>query len=236
MTQKYSLSADTRSITGRKVKNLRKQGLLPAVVYGANKEPSPISLSSQDFNRIYKEAGSSSLIELSLGDEKINVIAQDPHYDPVSGNLIHVDLIRVRMDKKIRTEIPLEFTGESLAVEQEKGTLVTPYSSLEVECLPRNLVPEIKVDISPLKTFEDQIKISDIDIPEGIEIFAEPEDVIALVEPPRSEEELAELETSTEEQEKEALEKVAGEPEEEKDADAKEESNGEGDETKNSDV
>ena len=92
------------------------------------------------------------------------------------------------------------------------------------------------MDISPLKTFENQIKISDIDIPEGIEIFAEPEDVIALVEPPRSEEELAELETSTEEQEKEALEKVAGEPEEEKDADAKEESNGEGDETKNSDV
>ena len=235
MTQKYSLSANTRSVIGRKVKKLRQQGLLPAIVYGAGKEPAPISLNGQDFNKISKEAGSSSLIELTLSDEKVNVIAQEPQFDPTTGSLIHVDLMRVRMDKKIRTEIPLEFTGESVAVEQEKGTLVTPYDNLEVECLPSNLVPEITVDISALKTFDDQIKVSDIKVPEGIEILAEPEDVIALVEPPRSEEELAELETSTEEQEKEALEKVAGEPEEEG-GETKEQGDGEGDEAKNSEV
>jgi large subunit ribosomal protein L25 len=118
------------------------------------------------------------------------------------------------MDEKIKTEIPLSFTGESEAVEQLEGSLVTNKDAIEVECLPTDLVSEIEVNISSLKTFEDTIKISDLKIPANIEILHDQDEIIALVEEPRSEEELAELEEkSAEEEEKEALEKMGAETE-----------------------
>lgn len=116
------------------------------------------------------------------------------------------------MDEKIKTEIPLEFVGESEAVKSLEGSLVQNKDSVEVECLPGDLVGEIQIDISVLKTFDDSIHISDITVPHGIEILADAEEMIASVEPPRSEEELAELETpSAAEEEKEAIEKMGAE-------------------------
>jgi large subunit ribosomal protein L25 len=117
------------------------------------------------------------------------------------------------MDEKIKTEIPLEFVGESEAVEQLDGSLVTNRDNVEVECLPADLVSEIQVNISELKTFEDSISVKDLAIPQGIEVLTDSEEVIAVVEPPRSEEELAELEESAAEEEKEAIEQMGAEAE-----------------------
>lgn len=214
MGEKHSLSAKARTVLGRKVKDLRAAGLIPAVVYGGKDNPVSISLNANDFKKTYEQTGSSTLIELNVeGGNTDNVLAQEPQYNPVTGNINHVDFIRIRMDEKLTTEIPLEIVGESEAVEQLDGTLVTPRDNIEVECLPKDLVHEIKVDISVLKTFDDQIKVTDIVAPEGIEILTEQEEVIAMVEPPRSEEEMAELEKPTAEEEKEAVEAVAGKEE-----------------------
>ncbi len=215
MGEKYSLNAENREITGRKVKDLRADGKLPAVIYGGKDKPQSITMSAKEFNKIFDEAGSSSIIELIIDGNKTNVIAQEPQYNPVNGEMIHIDLIRVRMDEKIKTEIPLEFIGESPAVADQDGTLVTPHDNIEVECLPGDLVSEIEINIGSLKTFDDQIKVSDITPPSGIQILTDPEEVIALVEAPRSEEELAELDKPTAEEEKEAVEAVAGKEDEE---------------------
>lgn len=215
MIEKFILNAEPRSILGKKVKNLRTQNIIPAVVYGGKNQPISISIDSKDFDNIYRQAGTSSIIELNIGDkDKTNVLLQEPQYNPVSGNIIHADFVRVRMDEKIKTEIPVKFTGESPAVEQEGGTLVTPRDNVEVECLPGDLVHEISIDISMLTDFEGQIKVSDITPPPGVEILTDPEEVLAMVEPPRSEEELAELEKPTAEEEAEAVEAAAGEKEE----------------------
>jgi large subunit ribosomal protein L25 len=210
--QTYTLQAKTRSELGKKVKLLRQQNILPAVVYGNKIDPISISISATDFDKTFSQAGTSALVDLAVdGKDTYKVLTHEPQMDPVTSAPIHVDFYRVRMDEKITTEIPLEFTGESVAVEQLGGTLVTPHDNIEVECLPNDLVSEISIDITPLKTFEDQIKLSDIQLPKGIETEMEPGEVLALVEAPRSEEELAELEKSAAEEEAEAVEKVAGE-------------------------
>ena len=208
----YKLNAQKREITGKKVKKLRENGEVPAVIYGHDQKPQPLTLNKIEFSKIYSEAGSSSLIDLSIEDSSaVKVLAHEPDLDPVTGKPIHVDFYRVRMDEKIKTEIPLEFSGESEAVTQLDGSLVTNRDNVEIECLPADLIPNIEVDISVLKTFEDSITVADLKVPSNIEILTDKEEVIASVEEPRSEEELAELEESAADEEKEALEKMGEE-------------------------
>jgi large subunit ribosomal protein L25 len=211
----YSLKAEKREITGKKVKSLRNDGFIPAVIYGHGTKPQSLSIRANEFKKIFSEAGTSSLVDLKIGESgAVKVLTHEPQYNPVTEAPMHIDFYKVRMDEKIKTEIPLEFVGESEAVEQLDGSLVTNRDNVEVECLPSDLISEIVVDLSVLKTFEDVINVSDLKIPSGIEIMTEKEEVIALVEPPRSEEELAELETpSAAEEEKEALEKMGAEGE-----------------------
>jgi len=229
----YTLRAEKREIIGKKVKTLREKGLIPAVIYGHDTKPQNISLYVNEFAKTYSEAGTSSLVDLSVDSSPaVKVLTREPQLDPVKNTPIHIDFYKVRMDKKIKTEIPLEFIGTSEAVEQLDGSLVTNRDSIEVECLPTDLVPEIKIDISSLKSFEENITISDIKVPSGIEVLNDPEEVVALVEPPRSEEELAELEESAAEEEKEAIEQMEAEGGVEKVEEEKEEAPAEEVETK----
>lgn len=210
--KKISLQAATRSVTGKKVKSLRNSGVIPAIVYGHKRNPEALSIKKTEFVKAYGEAGTSTLIDLKIDDSSsIKVLAHEPQLDPVRDEPIHVDFYQVRMDEKIKTEIPLEFIGTSEAVETQDGTLITNRDNVEVECLPTDLVSSIEVDLSALKTFEDQITVASIKVPQGIEILTEPEEVIAFAEEPRSEEEMAELEESAADQEKEAIEQIAGE-------------------------
>lgn len=215
MTQeKISLKASKREITGKKVSQIRKAGFIPAVLYGNKIEPQAISINMLDFVKAFEKAGTSSLIDLKIDEaSQIKVLTHEPQIDPVRGFPIHVDFYKVRMDEKIKTEIPLEFIGESDAEKNQDGTLVTNRDNVEVECLPSDLVHNIEIDITSLKTFEDQITVADIKIPQGIEILTDMEEVIAFVEPPRSEEEMAELEESAADEEQEAIDKMGSEGE-----------------------
>lgn len=212
------LTAKKRDTLGRKVKNLRAKGELPAVLYGHGKEAEALSLVKKEFEKVFAKAGSSSLVELKIEENQpVNVLIHETQLHPVTDQPLHVDFYQVKMDENIKTDIPLKFSGEAPAVETMDGTLVTPKDTLEVECLPKDLVPEIEVDVSPLSDFEKRITVADLPKLLGIEYQAEPEEVIALVEPPRSEEELAELEKpAAAEEEKEALEKMEAETEAEK--------------------
>lgn len=214
MAQKqHQLKAKIREVTGKKVKKLRSEGLIPAVLYGHDIKPAVLTVVKSEFEKVFKEAGTASLVDLEIENKApVKVITHEPQLDPVRDEPIHIDFYKVRMDKKIKTEIPLEFTGKSEAVEQLDGSLVTNRDNIEIECFPTDLIPSLEVDISTLKTFEDSITVGSLKVPSEIEILTDKDEVITFVEPPRSEEELAELETPTAaEEEKEAIEKMEAE-------------------------
>ena len=190
-----SLKAEKRVVLGKKVKKLRKQGQIPAVMYGRKTDPLSLTLDRKEFLKVSKIAGESTLIDLEIAGNKENkVLIRHLQRHPVSDEIVHVDLYQVDMTSEIETEIPLAFTGTSAAVTELEGNLITSADSIKVKCLPNKLVSEIEVDISALKTFEDLIHIKDINVPEGLVVLDDAETVVAQVTPPRSEEELAELE------------------------------------------
>ena len=211
------LKVKTRSVLGKKVKSLRKQGILPGVFYGSKTKPIVIQMDHSEFKKVFEEAGESTIIKLKLEDPKNkekeitkNVLVHGIERNPVTDKLIHVDFYVVRMDKLITAEIPLVFEGESAAVENLDGTMVKNINQIEVEALPADLPREIKIDISSLKTFDDAIHIKDLKVDEKVKVLAGLEDVIIFVTPPRTEEELAALEEKVEEKTEEA-EKVGEE-------------------------
>ncbi len=218
------LNAKTREVTGKKVKTLREKNLIPAVIYGKEIKPKNLVLEYLPFEKVWREAGESSLVELKIDDsEPMKILIHGVQKDPVSGRFTHVDFWKVKMTEKITAEIKFKFVGESQAVKELGGILVKSLDGIKVECLPQDLVHEIEVDISSLKTFEDLIHVKDIKFPRGIKVLGNLSDVVATVSPPRSEEELKELEAKPEEkvEEVEVIEKkeeaeAEGEKEEKK--------------------
>lgn len=194
------LTVKTRTELGKKVKVMRKSGFMPAILYGPGILPMPLSVPYKDFEKIWHEAGESTLIKLKLEDGKINkqneftVLIQDMKKDPIKGSPLHADFYAVRMDKEIRKNVPIEFVGESPAVKNLGGILVKVLKELEVEALPQNLPHDFKVDVSQLVAINDRLLVKNISIPSGVKIFINLDEVVALIEPPRSEEELAQLE------------------------------------------
>ncbi len=184
------LQAKTRQATGKAVADLRDQGLMPAVLYGYDvKEAQNLSVSQNDFDRLFKIAGSTTLLNLSIDDKDLGqVLIQDVQYDPVKHVVIHADLYKVDMTKKITATVPLVLVGVSSAVTELGGVLVHNLDEVEVRCLPTALVKEITVDVSGLKGFDQVIHVADLVVPEGIEIVTAPDIAVALVSEPRAEE------------------------------------------------
>lgn len=185
----YKLSAVKREIKGEKS---RKEGLLPAVVYGAGGEPQSLSLVYNDFIKLYKEAGESSLIDFDLENaDGGKVLIHDVQFDPVKGRAIHVDLRRIDMNKPITASVELRFVGESGVIKEAGGTLVKNFETVEIECLPKDLVNHFDIDLAVLKTFDDAVKVSDLALPSGVKIL-EPEAhvIIAKAVPALTEDQL----------------------------------------------
>ncbi len=206
--EKLKLKSEKRKLLGKKVSSLRREGLLPGVLYGKGKKSEPLSVIKKEFDRVFKEAGSNTVILLEIEeDQPKNVLIQEVSKDPVLGESLHADFYEVRMDEKITTMVPLKFIGDSKAVLELGGSLLTNKNEVEVECLPGDLPHELEVDIAALEDFDSLIRISDIIVPRGVEIKDEAEETIALIEPPRSEEEIAELDEAVEEAEMPEAEK-----------------------------
>ncbi len=211
------LSVKTRSDVGRGNNALRKQGLIPAVLYGHKIKNLHLMVDEIELGRLYKKAGENTLVKLKIAqdDKKVEervVLIQDAVKEPVRGNFIHIDFHQVKMDEVITAEVPLAFVGQSEVIEKEGGLLIKALQSIEVEALPQNLPHEIEVDISPLNTFDDKIAIKNLKIPADVKIKAEDEDIVASVVPPRTQEELEEIEEKPEEK----VDEVEVEKEEEK--------------------
>lgn len=214
------LKARKRKILGKKTKKLKKQNQLPAILYGHKVKNIPLTIDKKEFDYIFHQAGQTTLINLEITDiGSKKVLIQEVQLDPVSGHIIHIDFHQVKLTQKIKTEVPIITKGMAPAVSDLEGSLIINKDKIEIECLPQDLIHEIKIDVSELKTFDDKILIEDLKVPENIKILDDLEEVVALVNPPRSEEELAELEEAVEEKVEEVeIEKEAEKEEGEEEA------------------
>ena len=186
-----SLAATSRTVVGKQVRALRREGLIPGNVYGHKLGNLNISLNARDFSKLFAHTGTTTLIDLQIDEKKSTpVLVHEVQRNSPRREIIHADLFAVNLKEKLKTAVPLTFTGTSEAVENLGGILQTPKDEVEVECLPENLVQELIIDLSALKTFDDQLKISDIVLPAGIIILDDVDDVIAVVNAQASEEEL----------------------------------------------
>jgi large subunit ribosomal protein L25 len=191
---KLKISAKIRKEKGKKLKTLRKRGVLPAVLYGPKIKNLNLEIETKEFEKILEKAGESSLISLELKDEKLKdkeflVLIHDVQRDPLTQKPIHVDFYQPILKEKIEAKIPIIFEGEAPAVKEFGGTLVKNISEIEVRATPQNLPREIKVNISNLKKFEDAILVSDLKLPKGVEVKRAKDEVIARVLPPEKMEE-----------------------------------------------
>jgi large subunit ribosomal protein L25 len=179
----------TKRDTKVNLDEIRAEGKIPAVFYGRKEDSTPVILDEVEFLKIYEEAGESTIISLKDGEEEHDALIHDIQWDAVSMKPLHVDIYVIEKGKKIEIDVPLVFVGESEAVEKMGGVLVKVMHELPIEAMPKDLPSEIEVDISSLVDFEAQIKAEDLNIPEGVELKVEPEEVVALVQEPKEEEE-----------------------------------------------
>lgn len=181
----YVIKAQTRDILGKKVKKVRTQGLIPAVLYGHGVKNQNLAVNGLEFKKLFKETGESKLIDLQIDEKKpVKILIQDVTFSPLQGEVEHIDFYQIKENEKITTEIELVFVGEAPAVKELGGVLVKTYDAVEVECLPSELekMDKIIVDLSVLKNFGDAVHIKDLVVPAGVKIKVEPEEVVALVE------------------------------------------------------
>lgn len=207
---------------GRDTQELRVSGAIPAVLYGPKLANKNLCVDAKEFYKVFRESGKSSLVSLNVEGEKtaFMVLISDYNTDPLSGQVIHIDLYQPDLTKEIEAEVPLVFEGAAAAVADLGGTLIKNISEITVKALPADLPREIRVDISKLATFDDAITVKDLVVNEKVELLKEPEEIVALVVPVENVD--AELAESIEEK----VEDVAQVEKKEKDVVTEEQSEG----------
>lgn len=207
-----NLAATKRDETGKRAKRLLNDGSLPAVVYGPKQEALSITLSSREFEKVLRDAGESSVVELTGLGSPMQVLIHEVDVDPVTSVPRHVDLYAIEKGAKVEVAVPLEFVGESPAV-KAGASLVKVLHELEIEAAPANLPHNIEVDISTLVNVGDQIHVKDLKIPAGVEVKIEEDQVVALIQEVKAEEEapVAEVDMAAIEVEKKGKEEGEGE-------------------------
>lgn len=177
----FTLNVTKREERGKAVKKLRAEGKIAGVVYGPKEPATPLTFDSLAFEKLFKQAGESSIVELAGLDSKKDVLIHDVAIDPIRGEVIHVDFYAIEKGKELTLDVPFEFVGEAPALKLG-GTLTKVLHELKVTCEPRNLPKEIAVDISMLVNFDSQIHIKDLVLPPGVRTEEDPEGVVVLVQ------------------------------------------------------
>jgi large subunit ribosomal protein L25 len=218
MTDQIVLEAQKRTVTGKKVSNLRRQGLLPGIIYGRLKknqiDPIPIQLDLHEASKKINLLTGSSLVTVDVDGEEYPVILREVQKDIIYGTLRHVDFMAVSLTEKLQTAVPIELIGQAPAEISMAAVVVTGISELEIECLPQDLPERIEVDATVLEDIDSVIYVRDLEIPENIEVLSDPNELVAGVtyvtieEEEEEEEEEAELaELLEEDVEPEVIEK-----------------------------
>jgi large subunit ribosomal protein L25 len=212
-----SLSAKIRNEKGKSaIKKLRKEGLIPAELYGHKVENLHLAVNNKEFNNIFKLAGENTIINLLIEDlhkkEEIPVLIHDVQKNYLTNDIVHIDFYQIRMDEKVRTHVPLEFVGESPAIKNYGGILNKSMNEIEIEALPQDLPSSIPVDISKIQELNQSIYVKDLNIPKGVKVLVDLDTVVATVIPPKEEvvEEVVDISAVKVETEEKKLEREKG--------------------------
>jgi large subunit ribosomal protein L25 len=189
-TQQVELTAEKRTVTGKQVRRLRREGWVPAVMYGHGFEPIPLQFEKRSLAHVLSKVGGSQLVGINVkGDKQPEMaLVRDVQRDPIRGNFLHVDFYRVRMTERLTAEVPLVVVGESPVIEAREGILLQGISAIEVECLPGDLVDAIEVDLSDLVEIDQAIHVRDLAVPAGIDVLTDVDEMIVRVVPLEAEE------------------------------------------------
>ncbi len=185
---RLAIDAESRTVVGKKVKQLRRKGLVPAVIYGIN-DPITIQMDKILLRRVLRRAGTTNLIDISVDEGIRTVLARDIQQHLTRGDIIHVDFQEVDLKVKITAEASLILVGRSKMMEDALGSDVLSLNSVEIEALPDDLIAEIEVDVSQLESADESIYVSDLSVPAGVTILTDPETAVARFEYARLEEE-----------------------------------------------
>lgn len=189
---KQILEAEIRKISGRKLKALRSQGVLPANVYGKKIKSEALQVNLKDFEKLFAKVGETGLITLNIKNgkkEEKAVLVSNIQIDPISDLPIHVDFRQVDLSEKISAEVPVEMVGESPAEKQSLGTVVQYLDKIEVEALPTDLPEKFLIDISELAEVDQAVHVKDLKVdPKKVTVKVNPDEILLKVEPPQKEE------------------------------------------------
>jgi large subunit ribosomal protein L25 len=188
MTERIVIEAEPREVTGKQVNQLRRSGWIPGVVYG-QKTPVSVQLEQKALRRALRNVGTTHLADLKLGNQTKTVLVREIQQHVTRGDIIHVDFMEVDMATTIRTEAELVTVGEAVPEAEGLGVATLMLRSVEIECLPDNLVSEIAIDLSAIKTPDDMIQVGDIPAPKGVTILTDPDMIVARFEYAAAEEE-----------------------------------------------
>jgi large subunit ribosomal protein L25 len=178
--EKVVLKATKRTVTGKQVKALRRAGELPAVIYGRHVEPIVISLDAHSTELVFTKLTSSTLVTIDVEGQEFAALVREKQRNFIKGNLTHVDFLALDLTEMIRTKVRLTFTGVASAVKDFSAVLVHRMDALEVECLPANLPERINVDISSLKEIGNNIRVSEIPLPENVTVLDDGDDIVII--------------------------------------------------------
>jgi len=203
VAETYTLEAQSRALTGKKVGQLRVQGLVPAVIYGARVEPINVQIPYRPLEVTLRHAGGTHLINVNYDGKTQSVITREVQRDVLRGTIMHVDFLAVDASTRITAEVPVHLVGESAAVNSRLGQLLQQTQALSIEAVPADLIDKVEVDISGLNAIGDAIHVRDLKINPNIIVNNDPDDLVVRINPLR---EIVEETT-------EAAEGTAAEPE-----------------------
>jgi large subunit ribosomal protein L25 len=190
MKQKTQLKASHRQVKGKEVRFLRRQGATPANVFGRGLASTAIQIETKQLRQVLNKVGTSQLITLSIEGEAEprNVLVRDFKVNPLSRELLHVDLYQVSMTERTKLDVPIVLVGESIAVKKLGGVMLQSLNRLNIECLPADIPPAIEVDLSPLVELGNALHVKEIKLGVAVTILDDPEEVIVSVIAPAAEE------------------------------------------------
>jgi large subunit ribosomal protein L25 len=216
----FKIKAEKREIFGKNAsRRLRREGMIPAVLYGSDTSNVPLTLNKQDIFMILRsDTGENTVFQVSFDSEKRDVMIKELQRDPVTDEILHADFVHIAMDKAIRVDVPVVSVGEAVGVKTEGGFVDFITREVEIECLPKDIPEEIELDISGLH-LRQSLKAGDITLPEGVKLITPADTIVVLIEVPLKEEEIEveeeEEEVISEEEEPEVIGKEKPEKEKE---------------------
>ncbi len=195
----FKIKAEKRDVFGKNVsRRLRREGMIPAILYGGDASNVPLTLRKEDVFMILKsDTGENTVFQVSFDSEIRDVMIKELQRDPVTDKILHADFVHIAMDKVIRVSVPVAIAGEAVGVKAEGGFVDFITREIEVECLPKDIPEHIEIDISDLH-LRQSLKAEDSALPEGVKLITSSDTILVMIEVPVKEEEI-EVEEEVEE-------------------------------------